>query len=79
VVGRKSGRLQCQGSAVLTPLLAKLFFSIFILRIYFENLQKSKCTFSDKNKNKNFMQKKFKGFPCRICRDIPVKFAGISL
>ena len=23
------------------------------------------------------MQKKFKGFPCRICRDIPVKFAGI--
>ena len=55
------------------------FFSIFILRIYFENLQKSKCTFSDKTKNKKFMQKKFKGFPCRICRDIPVKFAGISL
>ena len=61
------------------PTPGKTFFSIFILRIYFENLQKSKCTFSDKNKNKNFMQKKFKGFPCRICRDIPVKFAGISL
>ena len=36
------------------------FFSIFILRIYFENLQKSKCIFLDKNKNKKiiFLDKK---------------------
>jgi hypothetical protein len=61
------------------PTPGKTFFSIFILRIYFENLQKSKCTFLDKNENKKIMQKKFRGFPCRICGDIPVKFAGISL
>ena len=34
------------------PTPGKTFFSILILRIYFENLQKSKCTFLDKNKNK---------------------------
>ena len=54
------------------PTPGKTFFFNIYFRIYFENLQKSKSTFSDKNKNKNFMQKKFRGFPCKICGDFPV-------
>ena len=79
MVGRESGRLMCQGSQVLTPLPAKLFFSIFILRIYSVNLQKRKCTFLGKKKNENFIQKSIEGFPVEFWGDIPVKFAGISL
>jgi hypothetical protein len=42
------------------PTASTTSFSIFILRIYSENLQKRKCTFLDKNKNKKFMHKKFR-------------------
>ena len=80
MVGRESGRLMCQGSQVLTPLPAKLFFSIFILRIYSVNLQKRKCTFLGKKKRMKILFKKsIEGFPVEFGGDIPVKFAGISL
>ena len=61
-----------------SPILTTTFFSIFILRVNSENWQKFKCTFLEK-KNENYMQKKFIGFPCRICRNNLVKFTGISL
>ena len=76
MVGRESGRLMCQGSQVLTPLPAKLFFSIFILRIYSVNLQKRKCTFLGKKKEWKFYTKKYRGFPCRILGGYPCKICG---
>ena len=80
MVGRESGRLMCQGSQVLTPLPAKLFF----FNIHFEDLfckfaKEEMYIFRQKKRMKILFKKSIEGFPVEFGGDIPVKFAGISL